>query len=243
MTSRGVRAHVLVVWTVAVTACHADNLGVHSCPTEYASGWGGYGLSLEHVEPASCPVYVPAPGTWRETGAVIGDGGFSRDFARSYLFVQDANRVLLNSVQQVFQTDPDGRWTSEVYVGYPAGRVALRPDRAAFDLFFRSDLSLGPTADMTITYNDRVISAIKGPNTAASGSTATWDANVTAGTPPFTYRWYQDWELVGTEPSYTGELGGEGVMELRLDVVDARGEATSTRKEVWVSGCGVAVSC
>jgi hypothetical protein len=241
MRNSAARACALVVVTLGAAACHADNLGVHSCPTEYSGGWGNYGLSLEHVEPAGCPVYIPALGTWRETGAVVDDGGL-REFSYSYLFVQDANHVTLNSIQREFKTDPEGRWTSEVFVGYPAGRVALRPDRAAYDLFFRSG-GAGPTADMTITYNDRVISAIRGPGTAASGSTVTWEADVSAGEPPFTYRWYKDWKLVGNQSSFSTEIGGSGWTELRLDVVDSRGEAASRLKKVWVSGCGKALSC
>lgn len=90
---------------------------------------------------------------------------------------------------------------------------------------------------MTITYTNRVQAGIGGPSLVSSGSSVTYTANVTAGTPPFQYRWYLDWDSVGTESAYTPTLTGGGEVELRLDVTDARGEAASRVKVITINEC------
>jgi hypothetical protein len=214
-------------------ACHDDGLGLHGCPTEYNEGWRLLQFQLQHTEPSTCPVYIPSAGATRTSGGTVVDPS-PRDAEFVTLQILDNRGVGVGSTAELFvQVDED--WEARLMVSYPAGRVELKPDKATFLAWIGG--SPLAAADMTITYTDRVRVVIRGPGTVLSGSTATWTADVTAGEPPFTYRWYRDWELVGTEAAYSEEAGGEGRVGLRLDVYDSRGEATSMSKSVYVTGC------
>jgi hypothetical protein len=215
-------------------ACHDDGLGLHGCPTSYNEGWQFLRFRLEHTDPATCPVYVSSAGVLRTAGGTVVDPS-PRDADAATLQVVDANGVGLESTVSGFFETGGGEWEARLAVSYPAGRVDLKPDKATFLAWIGGNPLAA--ADMTITYTDQVRVTIGGPGTVLSGSTATWTADVTAGEPPFTYRWYRDWELVGTEAAYSEEVGGEGRVGLRLDVYDSRGEATSTSKSVYVTGC------
>lgn len=216
--------------------CHLDNLGLHGCPTTYNSSWRGLGFDLEHTEPEDCPVYIPYAGAQLQTGAVVVDEG-TRDGRRSFLRVFDHDGFTVAYVDDPFGYDGYGRWVAATYPSYSAGRVQLSPDRALYLIDLLYVAGYAPEAWMTLTYTDRVLAWISGPGLVSSGATATYTANVTAGTPPFTYRWYLDWEPVGTSSSYTTTLWGPSEAELRLDVIDARGEAVSRTRLIEVSEC------
>jgi ABC-type molybdate transport system substrate-binding protein len=85
--------------------------------------------------------------------------------------------------------------------------------------------------------------SISGPGAVASGTTETYTASVETGEAPFTYQWYRDWELVSTSDTYTDIFDGDGSVDLRLDVIDARGEAASSGTSVWVSSCFPQLVC
>ncbi|HEV2149397.1 MAG TPA: hypothetical protein VGR37_18485 [Longimicrobiaceae bacterium] len=216
-------------------ACHDDGLGVHNCPTDYSFNWSGHSLKVEHTEPASCPVYIPEPGTERRTGATIVDGG-TREYNVAEVRVRDAAGAPLDSKREPFAWDPNNRWAAAPFVGYRAGTLNLRPDIGRFQLYDFAG-GPGPWAEMLITYTDRVQIAMQGPGTVAPGSTVTYQAAVTTGTEPFTYRWYEDWDLVGTDQTYTTTVPGDGSIELRVDVTDARGEAASRVRVITVNSC------
>lgn len=230
---------------IAVTsACHDDGLGVHSCPTDFSMNWSFYDMRLEHTEPERCPVFITEPSTRLRTGGTVVDGG-TRNFYADSLIIRNPRGEFQGGEVLEFFFDPDGRWITAHDVPYFAGTASLAPDKATYGMlaFLPGQSGSLPWARMTITYTDAVVASISGPGAVSSGMTATWSASVTAGEPPFTYYWYQDWYLVGTESSYTTEVHGDGPMELRLDVYDARGEATSTLMQVWVSGCGTEIQC
>ncbi|HEX8691218.1 MAG TPA: hypothetical protein VF746_02160 [Longimicrobium sp.] len=219
---------------VFLPACHDDGLGLHGCPTEYDQGWRFLQFELQHTDPSTCPVYLSSPGVTRTAGGVIVDPS-PRDADVGTLQINDSRGIGVQTAVGDFQDAGNGTWEARLTLSYSAGRVDLKPDKATFLAWLRSNVLAA--ADMTITYTDQVRVTIGGPGTVLSGSTATWTADVTAGEPPFTYRWYRDWELVGTEAAYSEEVGGEGRVELRLDVYDSRGEATSLSKSVYVTGC------
>lgn len=220
---------------MVLPACHNDGLGSHGCPVEYGGGWRNYGLQLEHVEPAVCPVFVAEPGARLVTGATVVDGGMLREMASTQLVVWDANVQYLNDAQVQFREDVGRRWIAPTEVSYPAGRLDLRPDIADYDLFLR-DGSRGPWAEMRISYTDALVASISGPGIVQERGTYTWSASISTGLPPYTYRWYRDWELVGTQSTYTGLAGGD-TLHLRLDVRDARGEVDSHSRNVLVNRC------
>lgn len=210
---------------LAVAACDSDGLGNHGCPVETFGGWRNYQLSLEHSEPRTCPYFLEAPGTPVTTGGTIIDGGLSRDAFHADLQVVSSSNELRNEKRAYFKAVSGGRWAAELYVDYRAGLPGLAPDLALFDVFQENDFHLG-SARMRITYTDAVQAEISGPAMVWSGESYTWTAAVSQGVAPFTYRWYRDWDLVGTGPSYSEDSAGSD-MTLRLDVVDARGEADS----------------
>lgn len=240
MSRRALGVLVAALAVFALPACHDDGLDLHNCATTYTEFWHLLELRLRHTEPSTCPVYIPSAGATRQTGATVEDGG-SAEMSELIIKVEDHLRRFVNGDRQNFRRDPEGRWTASVFFSYEAGRVDFQSDFATITAFAPSNFF--GEAVMTITYTNQVRLSVGGPGTVASGSTVTWTANVTAGEPPFTYRWYRDWEMVGTEPSYTEEVNGEGTLKLRLDVRDARGEAASYTKQVLISNCGTQVSC
>lgn len=216
------------------SACHDDGLGEHGCPLDYSSGWGSYGLNVEHEEPTRCPVFITEPGATVQTGATVVDGGV-RNFTDNRLLLVDANGSPITVKNTVFGYDESGRWVSVSYVFYAAGRADLRPDDAYYDLTFNGGAP-GPTAHMSISYTDAVSASINGPGIVQQSGTYTWSASVATGVPPYTYRWYRNWTLAATGSSYTARAGGDTIL-LRLDVRDARGEVDSYSRRVLVNQC------
>jgi hypothetical protein len=221
--------------------CHGDGLGEHGCPLDYSRGWGSYGLSVEHEEPARCPVFIPAAGTILKTGATIVDGGMP-DFKQSLLLIQDARGNGIAAKRTDFKYDRYDRWASESYVYYPAGQANLGPDHAHLHLTFQSGAD-GPAAYMAISYTNALVASISGTTVIQPDEPQihTWSAKITQGVPPYQYRWYRDWELVSTSSSYS-DIGADSML-LRLDVIDARGEVDSYSKVVVVNTCGGEYLC
>lgn len=226
----------LIAASVAVLgACHLDSLGGHGCPLEYSAGWAGHGLDLEHTLPEKCPVFLVSAGQQRQTGALVIDGG-TAEFQEAYLNVRDFSGDPVGLTFTPFIYSTDGRWSTPVYADFSAGRDNFSPDRAVFRLIYKGG-NPGPDATMRITYTNAVSASISGPGTVNDGAQVTYSANVTTGQPPFTYRWYRGWELVGTGASYTDVWLGSGNVDLRLDVIDARGEADSDQRDIAISPC------
>lgn len=223
-----------------VCACHADGMGEHGCALDYSSGWGSYGLAVEHEEPTRCPVFIPEPGTVLETGATIVDGGV-RNFIESRVLVQDANGAGVVAETAIFGLDRYNRWIAASYVYFPAGRAALRPDDVYYDLTFNGG-SPGPSAHMKISYTDAVVTSISGPGFVEPGKSYTWSASISRGVGPYKYKWYRNWNLVGTGASYTGGGGGDTTY-LRVDVIDSRGEVDSDGHRVIPMTCGTQRFC
>jgi hypothetical protein len=225
---------------LGAAGCHDDGLGTHNCPVSYDGPWRTTGLDLTHTDPTYCPVFIAGPGTVMRTSATLVDRG-SRDFVESRLLVTNARNEPQAAIKGVFGWDEHGQWAAQPTVRYPAGTAGLAPDNALLDVYFLN-LSPGPFAHMRISYTDRLIASISGLSSIQPNANYTWHANVTHGEPPFTYRWYRDWELVSTDASYSGPAGW-GEWPLRLDVYDARGEATSRTRVIRVSECGAARVC
>lgn len=236
MVTRIPRVLLAIAAVVAGGACHGDGQALHGCATSYSSGWTGHGLDLEHTLPEKCPVFLSTPGLIQRTGATVVDGG-TAEFYESYLNVRDFSGDPVGLKYQFFGSDASGRWVAPIFAEYQAGRDALSPDKATFRLTYLPNGTPGPDATMHVTYTNAVIANVSGPGTILVGSSQTFTADVTAGQAPFTYQWYRDWELVGTGQSYTGTFDVGGQVDLRLDVIDARGEVDSGAKSVIVSSC------
>ena len=219
----------------AAAACDADGMGNHGCPVETYGGWRNYQLSLEHTEPRTCPYFLDAPGSPVTTGGTIVDGGISRDAFAADLQVVSSSNELRNEIRSFFKSDGSGNWFAGVYVEYRAGLPGLAPDVVGVDVVQENEFHLG-SARMRITYTDAVQAEISGPAMVWNGESHTWTATVMQGVAPFTYRWYRDWELVETGASHT-DTGSGSDMTLRLDVVDARGEADSHTVTVLGNAC------
>lgn len=128
-----VRAKILLTCGAGLallTACHGDALGLHGCPTRYTAEWARLGFDMDHTEPTRCPVYIPAPGTVRETGAVVIDKG-DRDGSSSFLQVKDNAGTGLNATSDIFSYDSYSRWSTQLRLSYPAGRLEMKPMRAS----------------------------------------------------------------------------------------------------------------
>lgn len=234
----------LAVSALAVSvlpACHDDGLGLHGCPTTYTDDWRRYSLHLEHVDPSSCPRFLEFPGQLLSTGADVVDD-FPVEMEGSFLQVLTQQDRSVGSEIVGFGSF-GGRWVAQHNVLYQAGTLDGAPDIAKYDLAPLSG-RIGPRAEMTITYSSDVVATISGPAAIPDVGAYTWTASVSQGVPPFTYRWYRDWEPVGSEASYTDEGGAAAEMELRLDVHDARGYAASSTRRVTVTHCeGTELRC
>jgi hypothetical protein len=223
----------LAAAVLTATACgDRDGLGVHGCPTDLGGGWLLYGLEMEHSEPRQCPVFLTQPQTLI-TGATFVDGGISRDATDASGYVKSGAGDIVGSKTVIFGADDSGAWIAPVYMSYLAGSGGgLAPDVASFELYQQSLLLA--YADMRIIYSDAVQASLSGPAYTLTSQTYTWSANVTQGVPPFTYRWYRDWELISTASSIS-TTGAD--MHLRLDVIDSRGHGVSDVMRVISSEC------
>lgn len=215
-----------------LAACDADGLRNHGCPIDYHGSWSLFSLSLEHTEPRVCPVFLDQPKVL-ETGATIVDGG-GRNVNEAFLLVRNANGEPKTTGRTViFGYDPYDRWIAPIYEDYAAGTAGpLLPDLALFDVY--ADKILLADADMRITYSNAVIAPIDGPVYTFPDQAYTWTAHVSHGVPPYTYRWYNDWDQISTSQSVT-LTGAE--MLLRVDITDARGHAVSTDIAVDARNC------
>lgn len=147
----------------------------------------------------------------------------------------NSNGELVGAKTVIFGADPSRGWIAPLYFQYLAGGGGgLLPDKASYELYQQSQLLA--YADMQITYTDAFSANISGPSTIHETETHTWSANVLTGVPPFTYQWYQDWNLVSTDASVTLS-GSANDMLLRLDMTDARGHAVSSSTPIYVTHC------
>lgn len=241
MITSTMRRATPIATLLALAACHADGLSNHNCPTTYRGGWRVYGFDLEHQEPRRCPVFLSQPQVLR-TGATIVDGGISRDANEAFLVVFNGVGQAKTSGKTVIfgMRESDRNWIAPIYEDYSAGTGGhLLPDLAKFDVY--ADNTLLADADMQITYTDALQASIDGPVYTQDGHSYMWTASISQGVPPYTYRWYDDWELISTDATIS-RAGAN--MHLRLDVTDSRGHAVSSELMVDVRECtGSEVEC
>jgi hypothetical protein len=218
----------------AGSACHDDGLDNHGCPIEYDGRWTIYAIAGEHTEPRQCPVFMDRPRDL-ETGATFVDQG-GRDVNRAFMLVVDAREDPVSGGKIAdFGVDALGRWSVPMYQQYRAGTAGpLLPDYADFDLYWHDDIRA--SARLTINYTDAFSASISGPTTIHESETHTWSASVRTGVPPYTFRWYVDWELVSTDPTVTLSGRAEDML-LRLDMTDGRGHAVSASTPIYVTHC------
>jgi hypothetical protein len=78
---------------------------------------------------------------------------------------------------------------------------------------------------------------IEGPWTPPLNAWCTWEADVSGGTPPYSYAWYRDEEFVSPVDSYTGYTGTTDFL-LELVVTDAASDEDSKQLLVDVHSLG-----
>lgn len=211
---------------LSLTGCgDTDGMGNHGCPLNFGNGWLLGEFSMEHTEPRHCPVFLSEP-TPLQTGATFVDGGIRRDATHALGNIRNGDGVSVTGGMTHFRRDVDGVWNAPLYINYTAGTgVGLTPDLAQFEL--EQDGFLMATADLRITYSSQLVASI---NPVFIDGQQAYTVRVIQGVAPFTYRWFRDWEEISTDETVFPE---PGKMQLRLDVVDARGHATSVLENVW----------
>jgi hypothetical protein len=76
---------------------------------------------------------------------------------------------------------------------------------------------------------------ISGPDMVMPSSVCYYQGDVTSGTGPYTYRWYQNTTLVGTAADVVVDATGYSSYTLRLDVTDTNGQQGSHSMSITVN--------
>ncbi|MBC8186271.1 hypothetical protein H8E88_34750 [candidate division KSB1 bacterium] len=163
-------------------------------------------------------------------------------YARGYYRKNPDWRTVLGVFDDNFQRIPHYSNPSKDWDGLPTGTAAennvarvWRERRYTVAGFISSQLSV----------------SISGPSIAPC-ETGTWTANVSNGTPPYTYQWYHmwvcdgnikvpcdEWNSVGTNSSMLQMYLCSGNSILRVDVEDSEGITGSDQHYVYDSGGGL----
>ena len=162
----------------------------------------------------------------------------------------ELNGSLINPSQQ-WKNDGIVTWESSRYPGgdwydMPASLFPQVPHTSqttspavgdALRLILTSQMGVAERGAPPPTYSANII----GPTIVAGGSTCTFSASVTGGSPPYTYQWFVEQSPVSQTPSFSWPFGGVST-EVSLTVTDASGASRSASQFVFVDpyaeGCG-----
>jgi hypothetical protein len=213
------------VLVLARGAC--DSLDTRGCPLIAQNGSDQYLLDYELLVPSDCPVPLGSRGEWKRAGAKVFDYG-NRDFTYAEARVDNSDRRRVATQIVLFRTVGAAGF-AEPATAYPAGTggsLGTPLDRLYdFGFFYATNNSDGgttfdPYAHVKITYAASVMTnVIAGTSIPPRNASASWSAEVTGGTPPYSFYWYRDGALVGNSQYYTGATGTENFW-LRVAVVD-----------------------
>lgn len=204
----------------------SDQLGNHNCVAEYGSDFAALEYFIEHDIGWKCPVSISQQGQRLGLSGTVVDRGF-RDGGKSGLAVYDHQGILLDDDFQLFQWDVNGRWVALHYVEFPANTGG-----GADLLYYVPDASY---AKVWLEYNQFFHTSIAGTATPEIYTRQVWTADPTGGTAPYSYRWYREWDLVGSESSYSAFIDSPADFQIRLEMIDANGRKTADYIYVYPS--------
>ena len=97
-------------------------------------------------------------------------------------------------------------------------------------------------ARVKITYRQSSVSTkLTGEHIPAPGSTHTWNAPTTGGSPGYMYQWYRNGTAVGNGSSYTANVGSSA-FDLRVEVTDQTWSTVAAVLMVHVGGVEASVT-
>jgi len=164
----------------------------------------------------------------RDEQVSLFDVDFAFDFTTgSYLATLDASYKAATGWDRVFEAN---------------GNLSRSADDRAKYHAFRNDNRISPTATLRLNYKPSAIRlSVSGPDVPLPYASGTWSGIASGGTSPYSFRWYRNGQLVGTEDSYsasdlTSEFG------LRMEVSDQYNTTMSSHFWVDVGGIRAAMT-
>ena len=243
LTAHSACTATLAAFLILSSAC--SDLTVRDCDLVASSGTS-VGLQYSMVLPSNCPVDLGLYGEAKYTGAHVRDPNFYMYVLR--LLVYNTNSVVVANNVAFYQNDIRDGYSATVEVEYPAATAGGSnvPPPAGQSIAYYDDgvFESGPSfgdypawGRLRITYRSApVLASIGGADVPLSNTTATWTADASGGTSPYSYDWYRNGQYVGTGSSYTAATGS-AEFGLRVEVRD---QTWSTRAaDFWVDVDGV----
>jgi hypothetical protein len=232
---------ILRLWPAAAlafvnTAC--DQPTIRDCPVLDGSRGNPFNLEVVAKIPSNCPVPLGQVGEEKFVGADVIDHGASE--ARiAEVQAKNSHHVTVGSGRFPFVFNPFFGWTeASSFARYPAATGNQGGDISDRGWHFVHGDQGNPTwAVILIQYRwANMIATVRGPDVPIEFSVGTWDAPTSGGSPPYTYEWYRDGQLVSTGSSYTANVG-DYEFGLRAIVTD---QTTASRwADYWVDVNGV----
>jgi hypothetical protein len=236
-----------LVLAVVVSTAGCDMPDTRGCPLVAHSSSNSYLLDYELLIPSHCPVPLGTIGEWKRAGARVFDYG-NRDFLYAEARVADSELITRGS--QVVRFSDYGEYSlaqpTTVYQAAVAGGFAQIQNRYDYGWFYATNSAMGgfsgdPFGQIRITYTPTAMTnLIAGSSIPPRSATATWQASVSGGVPPYSFYWYRDSALVGTSQYYSG-LTGNTNFDLRSIVVDQTMSERTAVMLVDVGGALVAI--
>ncbi len=239
---------MLLAMAVAALATEAacGDLTVHGCRIDNSSN-SLYSLQAHLIIPTECPVSLGIIHESKYLGAYVTDPNAVMQYGQ--LLITNASETLVGQTLAPYQSDLFNGWSATIEIAYPTATgyqgypppagTPLTGDANDYGLF-----ESGPEFANWIAYAEIAVNykmglarlALEGPDLPLTNATATWTGDASAGSPPYSYAWYRNGQLVGSSQTYTASVGSTS-FGLRLEVTD-QAWSTSTR-DVYVDVDGV----
>jgi hypothetical protein len=214
----------------------------------YSPSSNSFDLRYDVKLPDKCPVALANPGTeTKYAGAQLYDYGLN-DFDQGAAIVYSSTGEMVGDERVRFHYIPtpltDGtHWRAAPTAEYTAATGTKQVsdyDIAEFSAW-RNGVRRA-WGNIKITYRQSSVSTkLTGERIPTPGSTYTWDAPTTGGSPGYMYQWYRNGAPVGNGSSYTASAGSSA-FDLRVEVTDQTWSTVAAVLMVNVGGVEASVS-
>jgi hypothetical protein len=243
----------------AVLSAACDTLSTNDtqgCPVESHSPSDSYQLSYRLTSPEPCPATLSDRAQLKEAAARIVDHGAIDVYGASIEVDSRVGTLVGYEITDFFHDAATGDWSATPAVRYRAGTalpqspMSLTPeqinqeyDRGIFEAWRdRPEMPGNPQGTVRITYraSGMYANVIAGTRVPLRNVTESWQASAGGGVAPYSYAWYRDGVLVGSNATYTANAGISD-FELRAEITDAGGNKRTAVALIDVDGIATSV--